>query len=301
MINIVQKKRGPIKKRNTFAFLMENGKMNRLKIAKVDERGYQLIDDKGEDIFLPSEKSGGPYVAGDEIEVFIYKDGPLMVTEKRPYVQLEEFGFLKVKHVDEKGAYVDWGLEKELLVPFDEQINEMSAGNSYLIFVFEDEETGDFIGSQRVDEFVFFDEIDVKRGDEVDLLLYRESELGMNVIVNNLFKGLIFTSDLHKKVYPGQKTKGFVKQVREDGKIDVTLEPLGYRKSVVSNTQVIINALKANDNFLPLNDKSDPYEVKRVLGLSKKAFKRAAGHLYKQKLIEIRQDGLHLIKDPDAS
>ena len=275
MINIVQKKRGPIKKRNTFAFLMENGKMNRLKIAKVDERGYQLIDDKGEDIFLPSEKSGGPYVVGDEIEVFIYKDGPLMVTEKRPYVQLEEFGFLKVKHVDEKGAYVDWGLEKELLVPFDEQINEMSAGNSYLIFVFEDEETGD--------------------------LLYRESELGMNVIVNNLFKGLIFTSDLHKKVYPGQKTKGFVKQVREDGKIDVTLEPLGYRKSVVSNTQVIINALKANDNFLPLNDKSDPYEVKRVLGLSKKAFKRAAGHLYKQKLIEIRQDGLHLIKDPDAS
>jgi predicted RNA-binding protein (virulence factor B family) len=287
-----------IEKRDTFANLMENGKMNRLKIAKVDDRGYQLINDKEEDFFLPFEQAGEPYNESDEIEVFIYKDGSQRLTAKKPYAQLEEFGFLKVNRIEETGAYVDWGLERELLVPLEEQIHEMSVGNSYLIFVFEDEETGDFIGSQRVDEFVFFDEINVKRGDEVDLLLYRESELGMNAIVNNLFKGLIFASDLHKKVYPGQKIKGYVKQVREDGKIDVMLEPLGYRKSVVSNTQVIINALKENDNFLPLNDKSDPYEVKRVLGLSKKAFKRAAGHLYKQKLIEIRQDGLHLIKDP---
>lgn len=287
-----------MEKRDTFAILMENGKMNRLKIAKVDDRGYQLINDKEEDFFLPFEQGGGSYNEGDEIEVFIYKDGSQRLTAKKPYAQLEEFGFLKVNRIDESGAYVDWGLERELLVPLEEQIHEMSVGNSYLIFVFEDEETGDFKGSQRVDEFVFFDEINVKRGDEVDLLLYRESELGMNAIVNNLFKGLIFASDLHKKVYPGQKIKGFVKQVREDGKIDVMLEPLGYRKSVVSNTQVIINALKENDNFLPLNDKSDPYEVKRVLGLSKKAFKRATGHLYKQKLIEIRQDGLHLIKDP---
>lgn len=275
--------------------------MNRLKIAKVDERGYQLINDKEEDLFLPFEQASGSYNEGDEIEVFIYKDGSQRISARKPYAQLEEFGFLKVNRIDETGAYIDWGLERELWVPMEEQIHEMSVGSSYLIFVFEDEETGDFRGSQRVDEFVFFDEIDLKKGDEVDLLLYRESELGMNAIVNNSFKGLIFASDLHKKVSPGQRVKGYVKQVREDGKIDVTLEPLGYRKSVVSNTQVIINALKANDNFLPLNDKSDPHEVKRVLGLSKKAFKRAAGHLYKQKLIEIRQDGLHLIKDPDAS
>ncbi len=290
-----------MEKRDTFAILMENGKMNRLKVAKVDDRGYQLANDQEEDLFLPFDKANGSYQAGDQIEVFIYKDGSQRITARKPYVQLEEFGFLKVTRVDQAGAYVDWGLESELLVPLDEQVHEMSVGNSYLIFVFEDEETGDFIGTQRIDEFVFFDEIDLKKGDEVDLLLYRESELGMNAIVNNLFKGLIFRSDLHKKVYPGQKIKGFVKQVRDDGKIDLMLEPLGYRKSVVSNTQVILDALKANDNFLPLNDKSDPYEVKRVLGLSKKAFKRAAGHLYKQKLIEIRQDGLHLVKDSASS
>jgi predicted RNA-binding protein (virulence factor B family) len=172
----------------------------------------------------------------------------------------------------------------------------MQEGQSYLIFVFEDEETGDIKGSQRVDEFVFFDEIDVKKGDEVDLLIYRESDLGINAIVNNLYKGLIFQSDLHKEVKPGDQMKGYVKQVREDGKIDLLLEPLGYRKSVVSNTQVILNALSANKNFLALTDKTDPNEVKRVLGLSKKAFKRAIGHLYKQKLIDIRQDGIYLLK-----
>jgi len=162
--------------------------------------------------------------------------------------------------------------------------------------VFEDEETGTLRGSQRVDEFVFFDEVDVKRGDEVDLLLHRESDLGINVIVNNLYKGLIFKSDLHKKVKMGDRTKGYVKQVREDGKIDILLEPLGYKESVVSNTQAVLNVLKAHKNFIPLTDKSDPNDVKRILGLSKKAFKRAVGHLYKQKLIDIRQDGIYLLK-----
>ena len=165
-----------------------------------------------------------------------------------------------------------------------------------MLFVYEDEETGRFYGSQRVDEFVFFDEIDVKRGDEVDLLLHRESDLGVNVIVNNLFKGLVFKSDLHKKVKMGDRTKGYVKQVREDGKIDILLEPLGYKESVVSNTQTVLNVLKSHKNFIPLTDKSDPKDVKRILGLSKKAFKRAVGHLYKQKKIDIREDGIYLIK-----
>jgi len=172
----------------------------------------------------------------------------------------------------------------------------MKEGQSYVVFVFEDEETGVLRGSQRVDEFVFFDEVDVKRGDEVDLLLHRESDLGVNVIVNNMFKGLVFKSDLHKKVKMGDRTKGYVKQVREDGKIDILLEPLGYKESVVSNTQTVLNVLKAHKNFIPLNDKSDPNDVKRILGLSKKAFKRAVGHLYKQKLIDIRQDGIYLVK-----
>jgi predicted RNA-binding protein (virulence factor B family) len=254
-----------------------------------------LIDDRGEQVFLSAENVVGSPEVGQEMEVFIYKDKSRIVTSRIPFVQLEQFGFLKVKLVNKLGAFVDWGLEHDLLVPFDEQLSEMQEGQSYLIFVFEDEETGDIKGSQRVDEFVFFDDIDVKKGDEVDLLIYRESDLGINAIVNNLYKGLIFKSDLHKEVNPGDQLKGYVKQVREDGKIDLLLEPLGYRKSVGSNTQVILNALSANENFLALTDKTDPNEVKRVLGLSKKAFKRAIGHLYKQKLIDIRQDGIYLL------
>ncbi len=285
-----------IEKRDTFVILMENGKVNKLKIARVEDQGYYLIDDKGEEVLLPAENIDGSLKEGEEIEVFIYKDKSLIISSKLPYVQMEQFENLKVTQVNEMGALVDWGLDKDLLVPFDEQISEMKEGQSYVVFVFEDEETGVLRGSQRVDEFVFFDEVDVKRGDEVDLLLHRESDLGVNVIVNNLFKGLIFKSDLHKKVKMGDRTKGYVKQVREDGKIDILLEPLGYKESVVSNTQTVLNVLKAHKNFIPLNDKSDPNDVKRILGLSKKAFKRAVGHLYKQKLIDIRQDGIYLVK-----
>ena len=285
-----------IEKRDTFVILMENGKVNKLRIARVEDQGYYLIDDTGEEVLLPAENIDGSLKEGEEIEVFIYKDKSLIVSSKLPYVQMEQFENLKVTQVNELGALVDWGLDKDLLVPFDEQISEMKEGQSYVVFVFEDEETGVLRGSQRVDEFVFFDEVDVKRGDEVDLLLHRESELGVNVIVNNLFKGLIFKSDLHKKVKMGDRTKGYVKQVREDGKIDILLEPLGYKESVVSNTQTVLNVLKAHKNFVPLNDKSDPNDIKRILGLSKKAFKRAVGHLYKQKLIDIRQDGIYLVK-----
>jgi predicted RNA-binding protein (virulence factor B family) len=285
-----------IEKRDTFVALMENGKVNKLRIARVEDQGYYLIDDTGEEVLLPADSIDGSLKEGEEIEVFIYKDKSLIVSSKLPYVQMEQFENLKVTQVNELGALVDWGLEKDLLVPFDEQISEMKEGQSYVVFVFEDEETGVLRGSQRVDEFVFFDEVDVKRGDEVDLLLHRESDLGVNVIVNNLFKGLIFKSDLHKKVKMGDRTKGYVKQVREDGKIYILLEPLGYKESVVSNTQTVLNVLKAHKNFIPLNDKSDPNDVKRILGLSKKAFKRAVGHLYKQKLIDIRQDGIYLLK-----
>jgi predicted RNA-binding protein (virulence factor B family) len=286
-----------IKKRDTFVVLMEYGKVNRLKIARIEEKGYYLVDDKNDEVFLASENVKGSPKAGEEMDVFIYKDkSVVVVSSKLPLVQLEEFANLKVKFVNEQGAFVDWGLDTDLLVPFDEQISEMKEGQYYVLFVFEDEETGQLLGSQRADEFVFFDEIDVERGDEVDLIIHRESDLGINVIVNNLYKGLIFKSDLHKRVKLGDKIKGYVKHVREDGKIDILLEPLGYKESIVSNTQVILNTLADHKNFIPLTDKSDPNDIKRILGLSKKAFKRSIGHLYKQKKIDIRQDGIYLLK-----
>lgn len=276
---------------------MENGKINKLEIVRKDQKGFYLQDKKGKEIFLSKEEIGEDLETGSSIDVFVYKDRSQKISTRMPFVQVDEFAFLKVKFLTDQGAYVDWGLEKELFVPLEEQMEELKEDSSYLFFVFEDEDTGAIRGSQRVEDFVFADEIDVKRGDEVDLLLYRESNLGINAVVNNLYQGLIFKSDIHKEVKVGDQVKGYIKQVREDGKIDLLLEPLGYKKSVESNTDVLLNAIKKAGDFLPLTDKSAPEEVKKSIGLSKKAFKRAAGHLYKKKLIEIRNDGLHLVKN----
>ena len=275
---------------------MENGKINKLQILATSQAGYNLKDDKGEEIFLPIDQIEESQEVGTSIDVFVYKDKTRMATTKLPLAQVEQFAFLNVKYLTEAGAYVDWGLDTELFVPKEEQMEELKVDESYLIFVFENEETGVIRGSQRVEDFVFHEKIEVARGDEVSLLLYRESELGINAVINNMFQGLIFKSDIHKEVKVGEQITGYVKKVREDGKIDLMLEPLGYQKSVVSNTDILLKAIKSSEDFLPLTDKSDPAEIKNVLGLSKKAFKRAAGHLYKNKLIEIRQDGLHLLK-----
>lgn len=276
---------------------MENGKINKLQILATSQAGYNLKDDKGEEIFLPIDQIEESQEVGTSLDVFVYKDKTRMATTKLPLAQVDEFAFLNVKYLTEAGAYVDWGLDKELFVPKEEQMEELKEGSSYLIFVFEDEDTGVIRGSQRVEDFVFHEKIEVARGDEVSLLLYRESELGINAVINNMFQGLIFKSDIHKDVKVGDQVTGYVKKVREDGKIDLMLEPLGYKESVVSNTDILLRAIKGSEDFLPLTDKSDPAEIKKALGLSKKAFKRAAGHLYKNKLIEIRQDGLYLLKN----
>ncbi len=274
---------------------MENGKVNKLQILATSQAGYNLKDEKGEEIFLPIDQIEESQEVGSSLDVFIYKDKTRMATTKLPLAQIEEFAFLNVKYLTEAGAYVDWGLETELFVPKEEQMEELIEGESYLIFVFENEENGVIRGSQRVEDFVFHEKVDVVRGDEVSLLLYRESELGINAVINNMFQGLIFKSDIHKEVKVGEKVTGYVKKVREDGKIDLMLEPLGYKKSVESNTDILLRAINEAGEFLPLTDKSNPDEIKKTLGLSKKAFKRAVGHLYKNKLIEIRQEGLYLV------
>jgi predicted RNA-binding protein (virulence factor B family) len=147
-----------------------------------------------------------------------------------------------------------------------------------------------------VKKFLHFDEIDVKQNDQVDLLLFDRTELGINAIVNNKYKGLIFNSDIHKNIQAGDKMSGFIKQVREDGKIDLSLEPIGYKNSIDINSEIIISALKNNNGLLELTDKSSPENIKYILGLSKKAFKKALGNLYKNKIVELHKNEIKLIK-----
>ncbi|MCD4833961.1 MAG: GntR family transcriptional regulator [Bacteroidales bacterium] len=276
---------------------MEIGKINKLTAARSTDNGYYLTDNDGNEVLLPNAYVADDLKIGDEIEVFVYKDSEdrIVATTLKPYVQFEEFAYLKVKEVNDYGAFMDWGLPKDLMVPFAEQTEKMKEGNWYLIFLLEDEQTERLIGSSKVNEFTFTTEIDVNTGDEVDLLLYNMTELGMNAIVNNMYKGLIFKSDIHKNIKPGDRIKGFVKQVREDGKIDIILEPAGYKNSIDENSDIILSALKENNGFLNLTDKSTPADIKRILGLSKKAFKNGLGNLYKQKIVELNEDGIKLL------
>ncbi|NOQ27935.1 MAG: GntR family transcriptional regulator [Bacteroidales bacterium] len=278
--------------------MMEIGKINKLTVARRTDNGCYLEDENENEVLLPNAYVTDDLKISDEIEVFVYKDSEdrIVASTLRPYIQFEEFAYLQVKEVNDYGAFIDWGLPKDLMVPFAEQTVKMLEGNWYLIFLLEDTETERLIGSNKIKDFLFFKDIDVKEGDEVDLLLYEMTELGMNAVVNNLYKGLIFKSDIHKTIKPGDKIKGFIKQVREDGKIDIILEPAGYTKSVDQNTEIIISALKESDGFLNITDKNTPDEIKSILGLSKKAFKKAIGKLYKEKKIELNEKGIKLLE-----
>ena len=276
---------------------MQVGKINKLKVTRISDRGYNLEDEENNSVYLPNTEVDEKLEVEDFIDVFIFKnsEGTILATTTKPNIQLDEFAFLKVKEVSKFGAFMDWGIAKDILVPFSEQTVRMKEGEWYVIFLTEDEETGRLFGSSKVNDFVFFTEIDVKQGDEVELLCYEMTELGMHAIVNNLYRGLIFNSDIHKEIKPGDKLKGYVKQVRDDGKIDVVLEPMGYEKSIDQNTEIITKALKESGGFLELTDKSSPEEIKQILGLSKKAFKKVIGSLYKQRLIQISDKGIKLI------
>ena len=276
---------------------MEIGQINKLKVERITDIGCFLIDDDKNEVLLPTTLISKNYSSGDHINVFVYKDldDRTVATTIKPGILLDQFAFLKVTQTKKGDVYMDWGMPDDLLVPFAEQSQKMLVENWYLIFLLKDEETGNLIGSNKVNDFVFFDEIDLKTGDEVDLLVYKTTDLGMNAIVNNLHKGLIFNSNIHKNINLGDKLKGYVKEVRDDGNIDLLLEPMGYKGSIDKNSKIILDALSESDGFLDLTDKSNPEDIKFILGLSKKAFKRSLGNLYRQKLIEIYKDGVKLL------
>lgn len=276
---------------------MEIGKTNRLKVTRIDHSGFYLADDEANEVFLPNEYLSKKPEIEEELDVFIFHDksNKLVATTFMPKVQLEEFAYLQVKEVNKIGAFIDWGLEKDLLVPFAFQHEKMEANEFYIVYVLKDERTNRLIGTTKIDQYFIDKDLALEIGDEVDLLLMNKTDLGMKAIVNNRYSGLIFNSDLFKNVRTGDCLKGYVKQVREDGKIDLLLEPLGYRNSIDVNTNMVLSALKNNDGFLNLNDNSDPELIKQQVGLSKKAFKRSLGHLYKLNRIELTPTGVRLI------
>ncbi len=272
------------------------GTYNTLEILRDTSVGLFLGDGEGNDILLPNKYVPENYEIGQELTVFCYLDHSErpVATSLEPDILVNEFQLLKVVEVNEFGAFMDWGLEKHLLVPFREQRDKMQEGHWYVVYCYLDQQSNRLVGSNKIDRFLSNDTLSVKEDDVVDLLVSRKTELGYEVIINNLHKGLVYNNEIFKSISIGDNTKGVIKKIRPDHKIDVSLQPLG-EKILEPAANKIYEQLMAHGGFLGLHDKSDPELIKEELQMSKKVFKKGIGTLYKARKIEIKNDGIYAI------
>lgn len=274
---------------------MNIGKTNTLTIARETTVGLFLTDGTT-DVLLPRKYMPKVYEVGEEIDVFLYLDHEErpVATTLRPYVQLNEFAHLKVNYMNEYGAFLDWGLEKDLFVPFREQAQRMETGKRYLVYVFLDEKTNRLVASSRIHRFIQEENVTLEPGQEVQIMITHFSDAGVNVIIEHQFRGLAFQNQVFDETLKFGKTyKAYVKQVRPDGKVDISFQKQGLEQ-IDAAVQKILAELNANRGFLGLHDNSHPEDIKTVLKMSKKTFKKAVGQLYKDRRIDIRENGIYL-------
>ncbi len=258
---------------------MKIGEFNLLSAKRRTLNGYYLIDNENTEILLPNKYVPTGMKPGDEISVFVFKDSEdrLTATTEQPYVLLNEFAVLEVIDVNPVGAFLDWGLEKDLLVPYSEQASKMKVGSSYPVYLYLDEKTQRLAATSKTNRVLEKNEISVKEGEEVDLLICNSTDIGINVIINNIHEGLLYDNELFQAVTPGERITGYIKNIRPDNKIDVSLQKQGY-SNVEPNTKKILDSLKDNNGFLNLTDKSDPIVILAKLEMSKKPLKRLLAH-----------------------
>ena len=280
------------------------GKYNTLNILRDTKVGLFLgnetTDPEGiHDILLPNKYVPNQFEIGDELTVFVYLDHEErpVATTLEPYILLNEFALLRVNYVNQVGAFMDWGMEKDILVPFKEQARPMEKGKRYLVYLYMDEKTNRLVASSKTNQFLNNETLTVENGEEVDLIVSHITEIGINVIINEQHKGLVYKDEVYDDgIRTGDRMRGYIKTIRPDNKIDVSLQKLGY-DNIEPNAQKILDELKASRGFLRLNDNSHPEDIKTVLKMSKKTFKKAIGSLYKDKLIAIKEDGIYLITE----
>lgn len=283
----------------TFAFNyylpMDLGKTQLLKIAEKNFSGLFLEDENGERAFLPKIFASEDAEVGSEMEVFVYQDDDkLKATTEKPNAEVGEFAVMNCVQSLPTGAFMDWGIIKDLFVPYKQQKLKIIEGKRYLVHVYVDEFLGLITGTTRFKRNPQYEDLPFRKGDKVNLIIMGEGELGWNVVVNKEYIGLIYASDVYTKLFPLSEETGFIKTIREDGKIDVSLQPEGYDNNDEFQ-QVILEKLNLNHGLLFLSDKSEPEEIKQELQMSKKNFKKAIGGLYRDKKIEILEDKIRLI------
>lgn len=259
--------------------------------------GMYLDAGREGEILMPQKYVPEGTKPGDEIECFVYLDQderPIATTEK-PLALVGDFAYLTCSWVNEYGAFLNWGLTKDIFCPFREQKKRMEIGDSFIVHIHIDEDSYRIVASAKIEHYLkeIDDTCELKRGSEIDILIWQKTELGFKVIVNNSYPGLIYEDQVFKYIHTGDRMKAYVSNMRPDGKIDISLQPLGIA-AVEDFSTTLLNYMKDNDGHCTVNDKSDPEEIKRQFHVSKKIFKKAIGDLYKKKMITLADDGLHL-------
>lgn len=271
------------------------GRYNTLRVIKEVDFGVYLDGESNGEILMPQRYVPDNCQIGDYVNVFIYldsEDRPVATTEK-PYAQVGEFAMLRVKSVNKIGTFLDWGIMKDLLVPFREQKVTMTEERSYLVYIYVDEQSQRIVASAKLNKFLNKSVPEYVTGQEVDLIIESETDLGYKAIVNNLHWGILYENEVFEQLSKGLKIKGYIKKIRTDNKIDLSMHPLGYEK-IDPISQMILDDLKKEGGFIAVSDKSEAEQVYRIFGISKKSFKQAAGALYKRRLITIGTDGIRL-------
>jgi predicted RNA-binding protein (virulence factor B family) len=268
--------------------MIKLGEVNNLLVNRGSAMGFFLIDTSGEEVFLPFKYAPDNLQLKDVIDVFVYNDSEdkIIATTQTPKITINSFAALKVVDAASFGAFMDWGLDKDLLVPFKEQATKMYDHKSYVVYLFLDETSDRLVATTKLNRYLDNTDCDLKANQEVDLLVFEDFDLGYFAIINNKYKGLIYKNEIYSPIKVGDSLKGYVKQIKEGNLIDLSLQKIGF-ENIDINSQLILDYLKKHNGVIALHDNSDPDDIRKLLGMSKKTFKKAIGILYRQKLVKI--------------
>lgn len=274
---------------------IELGKFNNLEILRVVDFGIFLDGKDSGEILMPRKYVPSKFEIGDIIKVFVYLDSSerLIATTEQPLAQVGDFAYLEVSWTNQYGAFLSWGILKDLFVPFSEQNYKMQKGEHHLVYIYVDQETYRIVASAKINKFISKEKAPFNFGDQISALVWKKTDLGIKVIVENKYSGLLYKKEVFKDLCSGEIIKAYVKQVRDDGKIDLILQKPGY-EYIEDFSKTLLNHIQKNNGFIELTDKSNAADIYNKLGISKKTFKKAVGALYKKRLITIDSDGIRI-------
>ncbi|MDA8895901.1 S1-like domain-containing RNA-binding protein [Bacteroidia bacterium] len=278
--------------------MAEIGQYNLIKVSRMVDFGLFLDDEEDGDILLPKRYIPAGTKVGDMLKVFVYLDSEdrIIATTETPKAQAEQFACLDVIEVNRVGAFLDWGLPKDVLLPFREQKKEPKVGDKVFVFIYFDRASDRIVASQRYEKFLSNEEKELEERQEVELIIAQKTPLGFKVIIEQCYIGLIYDNEIFSAIKVGDTTKGYISKIREDGKIDVALQKGGAEKAT-DLSGIILEKLRENKGFLAVHDKTDPDLIKKMFAVSKKTFKKALGTLYRNQEITISEDGIYLSEE----